>query len=790
MSERTINQNDPFSLILTPDYQQQTMNATQDIVWEVQLDGGESGGLSIYSTLALSALSLRIIPIFSNSSETRIKLKQFSSPITIIKNSTNFAKFCIEPFDGIIALIDFWIINSNLIIGRTTINNSSPEQFSGAIAWAIQYNPLVGGSAVSHSTRQNNPFLHGKTQDKHIVFLSSGAPSIGKIGQMSLENQFKFLPGAQQVFNWSFCINENLDNAFEDANIGLNFNLDAEIARAEITSQRDLIEFETGNQDWDLILSASQIAAKQLILKKSGNEHAFRFVKSRNPEQKISLISNDENTKNFDELNLFDLWYFFQILPNSSDLVLKRTLEILNDFFGESPQRINAKQNLLFQKSLPFPILAEILWRISSFGTNDFDVEEIFKKLILYLKAWVKDSFEENTEIIPTWSSPMQCLYDYLPIHDRWHFSSEGLDTKWIRSPMLLSLLYNEFSQAFQIAKLLNQNNEMDWLESIRNQIHLSLSKCWHPKRNFYSYQDLISHTSYTGSIIKTLNGSGEFLIEKKLQREQRLTIKISNNQETTRRLRIVILGISEQKSIHEEINPRDIHWYGKIGFYTSKTIFQQLDAIEVINNPANETIVISTGDFSKRDLTLALPIWAGASDEKKTKKIMENTLISDFLQPFGLPYVPLSNQTTNAEIFNNVDLPLNCMVMHGLLQYGYTNEVRQIWTNNMLAVAKNLKLFRRFLKQYDASDGYGTGDYNIINGIPSITLFLNLIGIERWTKTEVVINRKSVFEEPMILRYRGNIIKTNSTGHEFLSPGGKKIITIGDGPHQIRIPD
>ena len=168
----------------------------------------------------------------------------------------------------------------------------------------------------------------------------------------------------------------------------------------------------------------------------------------------------------------------------------------------------------------------------------------------------------------------------------------------------------------------------------------------------------------------------------------------------------------------------------------------------------------------------------------------MDNSLISDFLQPFGLPYVPLSDQKTNTEIFNNVDLPLNCMVMQGLLQYGYSQEVRQIWTSNMLAVAKNLKLFRRFLKQYDASDGYGTGEYNIINGIPSTSLFLNLIGIERWTKTEVVINRKSVFEEPMILRYRGNIIKTTTTGHEFLSPGGKKIITIGDGPHLIRIPD
>jgi len=790
MTNRWMTAKDPFSLILTPDYSQISSKASDDIVWEVQLDSGELGGLSIYSTLGLSASSLRIFPIFSSSSETRINLKNFSSPITAKKNSTNSATLRVEPFTGITTLVEFWIANNHLLIGRSSVKNSSRKQFSGALAWAIQYNFLVGGIPITHATRQNYPFLHGKTLEKHFVLLSTGAPTIGKIGQNALENQFTINPGEQHVFNWTFCLNENLDSAFDDANYHLNFNLDAEITRSDIRYQSEIFEFETGNRDWDLILEASQIAAKQLIIKRNENQSSTRFLKSRNPEQKLPLISGIDKQNNFDEQNLLDIWYFFHILPNSDELIYQNAVKILDDFAINATHNSALGKNSLYTQTLPFPILAELLSKSANLESNQFDKGEIFDKLILYLKSWIRKSHEEKNELTPTWANPMQSLYDYLPIHDRWHLSSEGLDTKWIKSPMLLSFLHNEFSQIIKLAIILNKTNEIDWLKNNLDKIRTTINNCWYPKRNFFSYQDSVTLSSYKGISIKTLIGTGSFSIDRKLQREQRLTLKITTSQEATRRIRIIIKGISNQKNQNEEINPREIHWYGKFGFYTSKFIYQQIDTVEVINQSANDSITISSSDYLARDLTLALPIWSGACDGKRAKRIVEKTIMSDFLQPFGLPLVPGLDQKSSSEILNNVDLPLNCMVMLGLLQYGYDQEAKQIWTNNMLAVAKNLKLFKRFLKQYDASDGYGTGDYNIVNGIPSISLFLNLLGIQKWTKNEIVINRKSVFDDPMILRFRGNIIKTTSNGHEFISPGGKKIITEGDGPHRIRIPD
>ena len=77
-----------------------------------------------------------------------------------------------------------------------------------------------------------------------MVFLSNGAPVSGKTGQISLENSFSILPGAQQSFQWSFCLNDNLERAIDTAINGINATWEAEIARIDIINQKDLFEVD------------------------------------------------------------------------------------------------------------------------------------------------------------------------------------------------------------------------------------------------------------------------------------------------------------------------------------------------------------------------------------------------------------------------------------------------------------------------------------------------------------------------------------------------------------------
>ncbi|MHB8133246.1 MAG: hypothetical protein ACYDH1_03385 [Anaerolineaceae bacterium] len=694
-----------------------------------------------------------------------------------------------EPFDGITSYYDLWIKNNNLVLGRITINNSSTKQFSGAIAWVILYSPISGGSNIAFSNEIKIPLLNGKIQDKHMVFLSNGAPVSGKTGQISLENSFSILPGAQQSFQWSFCLNDNLERAIDTAINGINTTWEAEIARIDIINQKDLFEVDSGNRNWDIILKMSQVSAQQLIVNYNDDLDSHVLLKTRNPEQKITLSNDLNEMKSFyDQQNPLDLWYFLQILPDSGKYVFEKVKTILVNF-DDFIQDTNRKNKFSITKQIPFPMIAEILWNLTRYEISREEINEVYPKLISYLYSWQNTKPENNPENLPTWSNPIQSLYDFLPIHDRWHKDCEGLETKWVKSPMLLSFLINEFSKSIKIAQFLDQEKDLLWLESQKSLLQKLLNSCWDSKKLSYSYQDVQSNTSYKGRPVISTNGPGKFNIEKKLKLNQRLTFKIFSNQEHTRQIKIILRGKSKDNNLIEEIYPRDIQWYRNIGNYTSKFIYDQLDTLDVFNCLPTDSVEISTSDYTKKDLSLFLPIWAQACEQKRVEKILENILKPEYFQPFGLSIVPISEQPKETDLFNNVDLTMNCLIASGLLQYGYESEAKLIWSNNMLAITKNLKLFRRFMKQYDASDGYGTGDYNIINGMPSITMFLNLAGIERWTYKEIVINRLSIFESPIRIRYRGNIIKTTPNGHEFYSPGGGKITTIGNGPHRINIP-
>jgi len=113
---------DPFSLILVNDSQQSEEENSLDNTWEIQYEGGELGGISLYSTLGLQVVSLRITPIFSNLNESRINLKQFENPPVITELLPNYLNISVEVFEGIHYSMEYFVSNSNSIYGQVSIH--------------------------------------------------------------------------------------------------------------------------------------------------------------------------------------------------------------------------------------------------------------------------------------------------------------------------------------------------------------------------------------------------------------------------------------------------------------------------------------------------------------------------------------------------------------------------------------------------------------------------------------------------------------------------------------------
>ncbi|PKO17895.1 MAG: hypothetical protein CVU39_05280 [Chloroflexi bacterium HGW-Chloroflexi-10] len=780
---------DPFSLILANDYRLNPRKIDFDTVWEVQFGGGDQNTISLYTTLSLRALSLRIFPIFSNLSTSVFSLNDYENPPEILKYSSSYARCRLTPFQLLDTEIEYWVPDSNILLGKVTLNNQSLQKFEGSSAWAVQLNPQIGGSGMVFSQDDQWSFLSGTTQNIGCIFLANGAPQAGKFGQPSLEIPVNISPGSQITIQWVFCWAEDQPTAMKQAKLWLNHQWNADLARMDIFDQRDYYQFETGNPDWDNALNFSQRAALSMLLPSNHSGQEIQILNARHPEQNPLLGENTLSSVSSSGMTPLDLWYFAQLLPDYPQVIMEMFNSFLNRQTVDGGMGNFSEPNHVLARFQAFPILTTLACQIFQ-QTSDRDwIKPIVTQLESYLNHWLSPEFDQDQDGFPEWSHPLQTLYEILPIINRYHPSGEGIDTGWIESPMLPALLAREIDCWSSLVNQLGYPARGDTFKNQKDKLVNAIQSTWNGKKKRYFYRDSIQHTSHTGYSITSQQGSGQKKLNKKLRAPQRLCIKINCEAEHTHHMRVYIHGTTIKGRTVEEITTRQIHWSGQIGYATSQHVYQLVKNLEVEKLAQNDHLELRTVDYASADASLLLPLWSRSIDQKKAKALVENWLVPQLLQPYGIPYVPISHQPEKTDIFNSVDFPLNTMIMDGLIEYGFYTQAREIFTNMLSAVIKNLKLFKRFQKLYDASDGYGTSDYNIINGMIPVRVFLKLLGIQKWSKSEILIDHSSLFEQDITIVHRGYQIICHSQGHTIQSPGGKTIETHGNGPHQIQLP-
>lgn len=789
MFEWNLNLKDPLSLIFAPDYRLNQSKIDHDTVWELQLDGGENGGISLYSTLSLRSLSLRIFPVFSNQIENRIRVTEFYKPITVLKLSPNYTRIRLEPFEGLNVFMEYWFPESKTALGKIIINNASIKDFTGSISIVVVLSPSGSGSKMAFSKSGALNFLAGKTQNIFTYFLMNNAPTQGNYAQPSLENKIELKAGKQQQFNWVFEWDTDEKSILETSEHWLKKSWDAELSKMEILAQKESFEIETGNTQVDSILALSQNAALQMLVPDSGTENKPRLLMSRHPEKNYSFDESNKQTTSDTGVTPLQLWYFNQVAPG----LFSFTREILSSFFLKQHDDgfiSNFSEAGSGQtRYIAFPILASLSIEIHDFDPDENWLKQIFPKLVNYLKYWFSENQDQDQDGFPEWSNAIHSLYENLPIHDRWNPTGVGIFSKWIESPMLASLLIKELKSCLQIAEIIGNNSQSSWLESKLTSLSKSLQTTWSRKKKLFLYRDSISHNSNAGINLYKGNVSGKIKINKNLRSNQRLVFQFTSQHENTRNVQIFIHGKTPEGETVEEISARQIRWNGKIGFVTSSFTFTTIMEIDITHFVSGDYLELKTADFSTTDITNLLPLWAEESSPKRAKSLVDDWINKEYLQPYGLPLVPYKLQPEETDLYNVVDLPINTLITMGLIGCGYRDEAMTIWSNNLNAINKNLKLFHKFMKYYDASDSYGSGDYNIINGMVPLRVFIKLVGIKKWNSKEIIIDSTSQFEEPVNIRYRGITVHCSQHGHQIISPGSKIIETIGNGPHRIKLP-
>ncbi len=792
MREWTLTDQHPLQLTIAADGALTDLDYANDHIWELDLSFGDPPGLALQTTFGLRARSLRMFPQFQSQDILLSDPRAFVKPPVLTCLYPNFivVKFC--PFQGIEVTHEVWAAASQVLAGRFTFNNKNADPIEFNFEWIGELNPLgPQGRSLSLSQIGVNQVLTGVSEDLQPVCFMTGGPVPNNGPAPGLSLRIDLPPEGARQITWALAALTDARESYELARKTTAREWEGEKARIELYNASRQVKIQTGNPDWDAALAVSQQTAARLIFAPGGALPNPSFVLARMPEHGNSLRGDGSDyTHLWNGQTVLDAWYLSSILLPGMDQYSAGLIE--NFLAVQQPNgAIDWKPGMAGQRSkrLAQPLLATLALRLYEQFEDPAWLEKIYPRLFSFVRCWFSPQHDGDQDGYPEWDHPYQIGLDAIPLFHPWQPGAQGVDPRAVESPSLAAFLYRECRSLAQMAAVVGKNDDLTWLGNICEHLRAQVESQWDSDACTYAYRDAEVHQSPSGVKLFSGEGSGRWKVEQPITPAQRLLVRIRRADENTRQTYIVIHGQTAQGEQAEEINPRQIRWLYGEGRYSTRHHFICVNEIIVRHAQSADICEVGTLDFSTRDISLLLPLWAGIPDPERADRLVAETILTEYMQPYGLPVCPARLQEGLDEFTRMVSLPWNQLIAEGLLAYGFRQEAARLIERMMHAVIVNLKRSRQVSALYHAATGDGAGDRGALPGLAPVGLFLQTLGLKQLSEKKVVLEGFNPFPWPVNVQYRGININFDAAQTIIELPDGQQLSIDNPRRHVIQLP-
>lgn len=780
MHEINLSTENPLSLTIAADARLSPTSYVDDQIWELNLDSGEPPAIALHTTYGLRAAQMRLFPQFVEAHTSITDPRKFSKPPIIRRFFPNYFEISFSPLDSFDVYGEYWSPVSNAVAGRIRITNNSSRNKEIRFEWIALLNPTGGGERMTPQEIESVPVLAGRTENlEPVVFITGGASNVSS-PYPALVHGLDLPPGKSRQFIWCQAALSSAEESFSVAREIAASNWEAEIAHIELQNASQ-VEIYTGNDDWDNAFSLTQKTAFSLFIGKTLHLPHISFTGSRQPDHGYSLSGdgNDYGPQWNGQTPLDSYYLANQILPAAPGLAAGLLYNSLNSI--NEADEVDLKPGLGGQVSnkLATPILANLAWRIYQVNEDKEFLHQIFSPLLKFFRSWFTPQHDRDEDGIPEWDHPIQTGFEDHPLFSRWHPWAQAVDITTSESPSLCSFLYQECQVLILIAGLLNQNDVVPELKSHAEHLHAAVAASWDEQKSSYQYWDRDTHSSPDLHVIGQLTGSGAIQFDLRFKQSYRLIFRIKTTKETTRKVQIIIHGISPSGNHKvERIESDRLLWFPSWGTATSEQTYSALEFIEIQGLDKDDTIIVSSAGFSNQDITTLLPIWARIPSADQVNSLVENTITNPkrYWREYGLPACPDPDNYSENPGCQAVYLPWCVLLGEGLISYGYRKEIAELVTRIMNAITSTLKREGSFRQYYHAETGRGFGETNALWGLAPIGLFLDTLGIRLISPWKVGLSGINPFPWPVTVKYRGLTILRSHKKTQVIFPDGQTI--------------
>jgi hypothetical protein len=781
MRDWYLGQGDPLSLTIAADTRLSEVDYLNDHIWELHLDGGDPAALAVRTTLGLRARSLRVFPRFTLDGKIITAPTDFAAPPRLRRFYPNFLQLNYSPFTGIEVRADYWAAESHALAGRLVLTNHTVKPVHMKLEMCGLLVPLDGQN-LSPVKLQLVNVLAGQAGDLTPVLFLTGGPEPGPGPYPSLLLEIDLLDGATRQFTWALASLSGPPQSFDLARRTAARPWAAERTRIQMVHERDVVDIQTGDPDWDAALALSQKVALGLLHQSEALPHPS-FVMARQPDHGYSRKGDGSDYQYlWNGQPPLEACYLSTLLPGAAQ-VMKG---VLKNYLSVQAQdgEIDCKPGLGRQrgKFLAAPLLSSLAWQVYEQTDDRAFLESVFPGLLKFFWAWFSPENDRDRNGIPEWEHAIQTGYEDNPLFNGWYEWAQGVAINSVQTPTLAAMLYREAACLEKMAGVLGRKNDV---LVIRKQVEIlneGVQACWDDGRASYVYVDRDTHLSLHSRIITQRMAAAQIPAKKTFKDPVRLLIRIQMDAQTTTRPRITIKGRLKGKFQNETLERDDFRWNPGGAVATSQKVFTEVSEFQVEGLGRKDRILIQTVDLSVEDHTLLVPLWAKLPNEHQAQAIVHRAVMEAgrFSRPYGIPACPSVAEAGADQVCLNVHLPWNQLIGEGLLSYGYREQAARLVVRIMNAVIQNLKDNRAFYQYYHAESGLGIGERNALTGLAPVGLFLKVLGVDVVSEHKVRLEGDNPFPWPVTVKYRGLTVKRHFEKTEVKFSDGQAV-TVKD---------
>lgn len=788
MRDWSLRLGDPLHLTLAADARLSKPDYPNDHIWEVELGSNdpERSAVGIATTFGSRARSMRLFLRFTEGGNSVTDPNTFASKPSLRRFYPNFLTLDFVPFENLQTTADFWVPESHSVAGRVTLVNKTTTVRNIQLEICAALAPLSGQSIVPTQQQLVN-ILAGQTSGIAPVIFMTGGPKHGPGPHASLILDLELGPGATRTISFAEAALDTIPEGFDLARKTAARPWQAELARIEMLDASQTIDIRTGDPDWDAALAFSQKAAHALFLHSEHLPHPS-FVQARHSDHGHS--NKGDGTDYPPAWNgqfVLDAYYLTSILNVVPQVAKNLILNFLST--QNEDGEVDGKPGIAGQRGrfLAMPILASMVWKYYQTTQDQDFLAEIFPKLVRFFWSWFSGAHDRNRDGTPEWDHILQTGLEDNPLFDVWNPWSQGMDVSFVHSPSLESMLYREALTLTKIAKKLGKPDEETALIFAQaDKLKVSLDASWNSRVSFYSYRDRETGAMTEPKVIAKRKGDGAMRPKFESETPVRLLVEIQTNSPAAKRPEVEISEyFTKSKGETEVIAGHQFQWRTGGLVATTQTTFSRVGRISVVGLEETDKINIKIVDMTGEDITLGLPLWAGALEQQRAYAMIgRNIMTADrFDRPFGMPSMPTVPDKEAETIALSVSLPWNLLLAEGLIAYGFRAEATRLTAHIMNAIIQNLKQNRAFYQRYHAEKGTGIGERNSLTGFAPVGLVMQALGVTLLSGTRVKLEGRNLFPFAVTIKYKGMSIVRGQEQTTVTFANGESVIVKDEAP-------